>query len=560
MTGAPQLVVGPAAPLHRHDDRDRLGGDRRPRRGRGPRPPSKDIPRRGPSLRARDGWWARAGNGHALRGEIGGEPVWPPPDGRPRCAIHTRELERRSRLVFGSCRVGMPEREPYTSLPSQHPDGVGSDALWAYSRRLQAGSTPWPDALLLLGDQVYADDVPPQTAAFIRSRRDPSVPPGEEVADFEEYTRLYRESWSDPDIRWLLSTVPSTMIFDDHDVSDDWNISRSWIEEMRALPWWDERITGAFMSYWLYQHLGNLSPPELAEEEMLRLVQERRGRGAATPRVRQALRPGIGIEPLGLLPRLRPLATARDRLAGGARARRRPARDDRRGRVGMDRRAQPRRLRPPHPRQHAARLHAHGIHHLEALSEAVCDGAWGRRAAASASECAGRVDLEHWPAFQRSFRLLIDLLREIGLGSRRRARRRRSCCSAATSMRPTSRRSTRANPHASHVYQIVCSPFRNPLTSAQRRAIRLGGVPRRPPLRSRASPARAGVTRRCRRAGGSSPGRRSRIRSAASSSTNEPRGSRSAAQAAPRRCTLYRSSLRLLARRAHTNEIPEVAS
>ena len=36
---------------------------------------------------------------------------------------------------------------------------------------------------------------------------------------------LYRESWSDPDIRWLLSTVPTTMIFDDHDVNDDWNIS-----------------------------------------------------------------------------------------------------------------------------------------------------------------------------------------------------------------------------------------------------------------------------------------------------------------------------------------------
>ena len=83
----------------------------------------------------------------------------------------------------------------------------------------------WPDALLLLGDQVYADEVSPETAAYIRSRRNTAEPPGEEIANFEEYTRLYRESWSDPDIRWLLSTVPSTMIFDDHDVRDDWNIS-----------------------------------------------------------------------------------------------------------------------------------------------------------------------------------------------------------------------------------------------------------------------------------------------------------------------------------------------
>jgi phosphodiesterase/alkaline phosphatase D-like protein len=72
-----------------------------------------------------------------------------------------------------------------------------------------------------MGDQVYVDEVPPETAAFIRSRRDVGEPPGLEIADFEEYTALFRESWSDPDIRWLLATVPSAMIFDDHEVSEN---------------------------------------------------------------------------------------------------------------------------------------------------------------------------------------------------------------------------------------------------------------------------------------------------------------------------------------------------
>src|SRR4051812_40564273 len=147
---------------------------------------------------------------------LDGEPVWPPRgDGRPPSVIHTRHHEQRARLVFGSCRVGAPERPPYTLATREHSEGFEIDALWALSRRLQAGQEPWPDCLLMLGDQVYADEVSPETAAFIRARRDVSRPPGEEVADFEEYTRLYRESWSDPDIRWLLSTVPSTMIFDD---------------------------------------------------------------------------------------------------------------------------------------------------------------------------------------------------------------------------------------------------------------------------------------------------------------------------------------------------------
>jgi len=43
---------------------------------------------------------------------------------------------------------------------------------------------------------------------------------------------------------------------------------------MRAKPWWEERIVGAFMSYWLYQHLGNLSPRALENDELYRKVRE----------------------------------------------------------------------------------------------------------------------------------------------------------------------------------------------------------------------------------------------------------------------------------------------
>ena len=77
------------------------------------------------------------------------------------------------------------------------------------------------------------------------------------------------------------------MIFDDHEVHDDWNISDSWIAEMRAKTWWHDRITGAFMAYFLYQHLGNLSPPELAAEP---LFQELQGDDDGGPRLRERAR------------------------------------------------------------------------------------------------------------------------------------------------------------------------------------------------------------------------------------------------------------------------------
>jgi hypothetical protein len=403
---------------------------------------------------------------------LDGAVVWPPPDGRPPCAIHTRSGERHSRLIFGSCRVGAPERRPYTLLPSQDAAGVGVDALWAYSRRLQSQSEPWPDALLLLGDQVYADDVSPETAAFIRGRRDVSQSPGEEVADFEEYTRLYRESWTDPDIRWLLSTIPSTMIFDDHDVRDDWNISWSWVEEIRALPWWQERITGAFMSYWLYQHLGNLSPPELAEEELFRLVRSHEDAGR----------------------RLRDFASKCDRESASSRwayyrdfgRSRLLVIDSRAARVLADGQrdmidAAEWRWIAEHTRGSFDHLIiastlpvfiAHGIHYLESWNEAICVGAWGSRISRLGERLRRAVDLEHWSAFHDSFDHMVELLRTVSRGNEGDAPATIILLGGDVHTAYIAEVALAADRGPSHVYQIVCSPFRNPLTPSRRRIVR----------------------------------------------------------------------------------------
>ena len=178
--------------------------------------------------------------------------------------------------MFGSCRLSLPHEPPYT-LPKEtdEENGRGFDALHALARSLLEAEAPsYPDLLFLCGDQVYADQVSPKALEFIRQRDDrpPDAPP-DEVADFEEFTRLYREAWSDPVIRWLLSTVSSSMVIDDHDMHDDWNISQAWCEEMERLPWWRERVIGGMMAYWLYQFIGNLSPRELAERRLWNRVQ-----------------------------------------------------------------------------------------------------------------------------------------------------------------------------------------------------------------------------------------------------------------------------------------------
>ena len=106
---------------------------------------------------------------------------WPP--SRIRTLPHAGPVE----LVFGSCRVARPHCAPYTLSPDEHKLGVGVDALSALAVRMRSQDTDrWPNMLLLLGDQVYADEVSPETAEFIRAHRDVSKPPGLEVADFEE--------------------------------------------------------------------------------------------------------------------------------------------------------------------------------------------------------------------------------------------------------------------------------------------------------------------------------------------------------------------------------------
>ena len=191
---------------------------------------------------------------------------WPPP-GEPHPRIRTLHRDRQVDVVFGSCRNAAPHDAEWNAR-------LGVDALRALALRLRESAEPPPHALLLLGDQVYVDEAAPQTRAFARARRDTSRPPGEGAADFEEYSMLYRESWGDPDLRSLLATVSTAMVFDDHELHDDWGISAAWARDMRREPWWEERVAGAFASYWLYQHLGNLSPQVLAEDDFYRRVRK----------------------------------------------------------------------------------------------------------------------------------------------------------------------------------------------------------------------------------------------------------------------------------------------
>ena len=54
-----------------------------------------------------------------------------------------------------------------------------------------------------------------------------------------------------------MAHLPVYMIFDDHDVSDDWNLTRGWEEAVYQHPLSKRMIGNALFGYWLCQGLGN---------------------------------------------------------------------------------------------------------------------------------------------------------------------------------------------------------------------------------------------------------------------------------------------------------------
>ncbi|MDV8001631.1 alkaline phosphatase D family protein [Rhodococcus sp. IEGM 1408] len=415
---------------------------------------------------------------------LDGVSAWPPDPERP-SVIRTPRPDDTVRLSFGSCRRG--ESQTPRSLRT-----IGADALVALAHQMaHTAREDWPDAMLLLGDQVYAD-IPSQeiTERLAERRRSGGGPQSvrdsagaggerdvsEEICDFEEYSWLYHESWRDPDVRWLLSTVPSCMILDDHDLRDDWNSSQSWRREMTAQPWWPDRVKGAFASYFVYQHLGNLSPHELAGNEVYQAL---RWAGSDTERERI----------------LSDFALAADGEVGAAqwsfkrdfgsvrvvmldvRASRHLDPDDRRV-MDADEWEWTRDACLSEDVDHlviGSSLPAFmlpALHNVEGWSEAVSRDRPDKPLSARLGERIRlAVDLEHWAAFRNSFDDLVGLLTEVASGEHGRPPASILVlggdvhCSYLGEVDLTSPLAAGSN---TRVHQLVMSPFRNPLQKSIR--------------------------------------------------------------------------------------------
>lgn len=192
------------------------------------------------------------------------------------------------KLLHGSCRK---------------PHGLGNDALAEADRRLeQKGIAYRSQQLFLTGDQIYADDVDGELASFINqvahtSHGDPieqgaaanrkervknagftSTSCEHHLFSLGEFYGMYLLVFSPllwpaaptknsqvasffkdlPRVRRLLANTATYMIFDDHEVTDDWFFDKAWCDRVLSSASPGRRaVRNALIAYAVFQHWGN---------------------------------------------------------------------------------------------------------------------------------------------------------------------------------------------------------------------------------------------------------------------------------------------------------------
>jgi len=179
-------------------------------------------------------------------------------------------------IAYGSCR-NLKER--------------GSDALSAFGPWLMEHFAEreknWPRLLLLIGDQIYADE---PSEDFLQ--RHPHLKKGAQT--FADFANMYEYAWTcDEQVRQVLAALPVYTIFDDHEIINNWDIAPTW--RVRALKHGKEQLlVDGLVAYWVYQGWGNVHERTGVVHPLLEIMQRAAESGEdALEALRAAIVPDI---------------------------------------------------------------------------------------------------------------------------------------------------------------------------------------------------------------------------------------------------------------------------
>ena len=217
--------------------------------------------------------------------------------------------------------IGIDETDLFGPPPPIGGRGPGTDALgytgaranhlWTYGEFMAMYLLAWSPVL-------WPGTLPafPTTPTF-----PPDVDPGVTKESWDSdllYVELFRAAL--PDVRRVLANVPSLMIFDDHEITDDWNLDHPWVNSVYDKPGGRRAVTNGVLAYALCQHWGNkpqaFTTASTPEQQVLDTVAAAAATSPPTSPA-TACAPLLGL-PTGPLPDAPPPQALRDLTAPNA--------------------------------------------------------------------------------------------------------------------------------------------------------------------------------------------------------------------------------------------------
>lgn len=96
--------------------------------------------------------------------------------------------------------------------------------------------------------------------------------PKEHQKKYREQIRQLEKTRKDlPSVRRVLANIPTYMIFDDHEITDDWNITREWHDNVKASKCGKQVVANGLAAYWAFQGWGN-DPASFTEDFISKVV------------------------------------------------------------------------------------------------------------------------------------------------------------------------------------------------------------------------------------------------------------------------------------------------
>ena len=156
-------------------------------------------------------------------------------DGHPYCYYHRQQIlpQVATNTALSKLFFGAKKKPVFTSVNAQnHLIGL-AEVIAMYL--LVWSQSLWADI------SFNADEVDPDHQALFDREAD----------IIEQFSKSLGQ------VRRALAHIPTYMIFDDHDVTDDWNLTRGWEQEVYGHPLSRRMVGNALAGYWLCQGWAN---------------------------------------------------------------------------------------------------------------------------------------------------------------------------------------------------------------------------------------------------------------------------------------------------------------